>query len=165
MTTGLASSQFLTSDVLAPRNARAYARVACDGLAPRRLVDDVMLVVSELVTNATTHGRGEIGLVLRVSDDEVFVAVKDRGQDLGASPLPADSFEEHGRGLVIVAEVASSWGVHGLGDAGKLVWCVVHAPERRANVGWTSPGIEFLLGASDRMLEPFATESAALVHN
>ena len=145
--------------------ARAYARQACAGIAPRRLVDDVLLVVSELVTNATTHGRGQISLVLRVSHDEVFVTVQDHGQNLGSSPLAAEPFEEHGRGLIIVAQIASSWGVHGLGDAGKLVWCVVHAPEPRVHVGWSSPGIEFLLGASEQMSEPFATEAALLVHS
>ena len=162
MTATLAHTRVLKSGVLAPGNARAYVREACVGVVPKRLLDDVLLVVSELVTNASTHGRGKISLVLRVSDDEVFVTVQDYGQTLGSSPLAEESFEEHGRGLVIVAEIASSWGVHGLGDSGKLVWCVVHAPERRAYVGWTSPGIEFLLGASERMSEPFASESRAL---
>jgi hypothetical protein len=164
MTVTLASTRVLKAGFLAPRNARAYARETCVGLVPQRLLDDVLLVVSELVTNASTHGRGKISLVLRVTADEVFVTVQDYGQSLGPSPLAEESFEEHGRGLVIVAEVASSWGVHALGDSGKLVWCVVHAPGRRANVGWTSPGIEFLLGASERMSEPFATESR-LVHS
>ena len=164
MTTGLVSSQVLTSEVLAPTNARQCVRLACDGVAPAQLVDDVTLVVSELVTNATIHGEGEIGLVLRVSEGEVFVTVEDHGRNVGSSPRTAEPFEEYGRGLLIVAEVASSWGVHSLGDAGKLVWCVVHAPTRLANVGWTSPGIPFLLGASERINEPFATEAARLVH-
>jgi anti-sigma regulatory factor (Ser/Thr protein kinase) len=162
--TGLVSTQVLTSEVLAPSNARRYARLACDGVAPSQLLDDVTLVVSELVTNATIHGEGEIGLVLRVSEGEVFVTVEDHGRTLGSSQRTAEPFEEYGRGLTIVAEVASSWGVHSLGDSGKLVWCVVHAPTRLANVGWTSPGVPFLLGASERMSEPFATEAARLVH-
>jgi anti-sigma regulatory factor (Ser/Thr protein kinase) len=164
MTTGLVSSQVLTSEVLAPTNARQYARLACDGVTPPQLVDDVTLVVSELVTNATIHGEGEIGLVLRVSEGEVFVTVEDHGPNVGSSPRTGEPLEEFGRGLTIVAEVASSWGVHSLGASGKLVWCVVHAPTRLANVGWTSPGIPFLLGASERMGEPFATEAARLVH-
>jgi anti-sigma regulatory factor (Ser/Thr protein kinase) len=163
MTTGLVSSQVLTSEVMAPTNARQYARLACDGVAPPQLVDDVTLVVSELVTNATIHGEGDIGLVLRVSEGEVFVTVEDHGRNV--DPLhTGEPLDEHGRGLVIVAKVASSWGVHSLGESGKLVWCVVHAPTRLANLGWTSPGIPFLLGATERMSEPFATESAQLVH-
>lgn len=164
MTTSLVWSQVLSADDLAPRNARQYARLACAGVASLRLIDDVALVVSELVTNAAQHGQGQISLVLRVSPDEVFVTVQDHGLSLGSSPRAAEPFEEHGRGLVIIAEIASSWGVHSLGKAGKLVWCVVHAPARVANAGWTSPGIEFLLGASERMSEPFATEAARLVH-
>jgi anti-sigma regulatory factor (Ser/Thr protein kinase) len=148
MTKGSVSSQVLASEVLAPTLARRYARLACAGVAPPQLVDDVTLVVSELVTNATIHGEGEIGLVLRVSEGEVFVTVEDHGRNVGPSPRTADPLEQHGRGLTIVAEVASSWGVHSLGDSGKLVWCVVHAPNRLASDGWTSPGIPFLLGAA-----------------
>jgi anti-sigma regulatory factor (Ser/Thr protein kinase) len=164
MTTGSVSSQVLTAELLAPTNARRYARAACAGIAPPQLVDDVTLLVSELVTNATIHGEGEIGLVLRVSEGEVFITVEDHGRNVGSSPRAGEPLEEYGRGLTIVAEVASSWGVHSLGDAGKLVWCVVHAPTRLANAGWTSPGIPFLLGASERMSEPFATEAAQPVH-
>jgi anti-sigma regulatory factor (Ser/Thr protein kinase) len=148
MTTGWVSSQVLPSEVRAPTNARQYARLVCAGVAPQQLVDDVTLVVSELVTNAMMHGEGEIGLVLRVSEGEVFVTVEDHGCNVGPSPRTAEPLEEYGRGLTIVAEVASSWGVHSLGDAGKLVWCVVHAPTRLTNVGPTSPGIPFLRGAA-----------------
>lgn len=131
MTAGSVSSQVLTSEALAPTNARRYARLACEGVAPAELVDDVTLVVSELVTNATIHGEGNIGLVLRVSEGEVFVTVEDHGRKVGSSPRTPDSLEEYGRGLSIVAGVASSWGVQSLGDSGKLVWCVVHAPVGR----------------------------------
>jgi anti-sigma regulatory factor (Ser/Thr protein kinase) len=146
--TGSVSSQVLAPEDLAPTNARQFARLACAGVAPPQLVDDVTLVVSELVTNAMIHGEGEIGLVLRVSEGEVFVIVEDHGCTVGPSARTPEPLEEYGRGLTIVAEVASSWGVQSFGDSGKLVWCVVHAPTRPTNVRRRSPGIPFLLGAA-----------------
>ena len=64
MTATLAQTRVLKSGVLAPGNARAYVREACVGVVPEPLLDDVLVVVSELVTNASTHGRGKISLVL-----------------------------------------------------------------------------------------------------
>jgi hypothetical protein len=163
MTSGLAQTEVLEPDLLAPRHARHYARLACEGVTSQCQADEVALVVSELVTNAMRHARSQINLVLRVSPGEVFVAVQDHRPSLVAAPPNVDPVGEHGRGLVIVAEIASAWGVHSLGDSGKLVWCVIHAPVRQSNAGWASPGIPFLLGASDRMGEPFATEVARFV--
>ena len=163
MTSGLARTAVLAPDLLAPSLARHCAHVACAGVTSQSQADEVALVVSELVANAMSHARGQISLVLRVSRGEVFVAVQDQRPGLVAVPAKIDPFAEHGRGLAMVAEIASAWGVHSLGDSGKLVWCVIHEPARQPGARWESPGIEFLLGASERMSEPFATEDARLV--
>jgi anti-sigma regulatory factor (Ser/Thr protein kinase) len=121
VTTSQVSSRVLTSELLAPTNARQYARLACDGVAPPDLVDDVTLVVSELVANATIHGEGDIGLVLRVSQGEVFVTVEDHGRRVGSSPRSEEPLEEYGRGLRIVVDIASTWG--GTASVRQGSWC------------------------------------------
>ncbi|MFE0418274.1 ATP-binding protein [Streptomyces tendae] len=74
------------------------------------LVDDVQLVVSELVTNAIEHGRGRIAMKITEVGGMVKVEVSD------CNPAPAQirsaSHDDlRGRGLMIVATLADSWGV------------------------------------------------------
>jgi len=108
----------------AARLARRYARAQCDGNAPPTLVEDVELVVSELVTNAMRHGRGEITMHLDVTPDRVVVGVQDQGTGL---PLPQEPDETvaNGRGLALVAILATEWGVRPEPGGGKVVWCVL----------------------------------------
>lgn len=155
MQAGLAHSYALTSDRLAARCARDHARRACAGATSQSHADAVTLAVSEIVTNAVSHGQGErIRLVLRVNRHEVFVAVLDQGARFEASPVIAGPLAEGGRGLAIVAEVATSWGVLPVSQESKLVWCVIDADEQVGSARWVGPGSAFLLGSSDLMDVP-----------
>jgi PAS domain S-box-containing protein len=87
------------------------------------VLDDAVLVTSELVTNAVLHAAppyelrvsgDEAELRLEVHDTATYVPRKQR-------PGPRD---EHGRGLQIVASLADRWGTRPT-DAGKAVWCVL----------------------------------------
>jgi anti-sigma regulatory factor (Ser/Thr protein kinase) len=108
----------------APQLARRYARAECAGHAPPALVEDVELVMSELVTNAMRHGRGEITMHLEVAPDRILVGVQDQG---GGRPLPRepDASDVNGRGLALVALLATEWGVQPEPAGGKVVWCVL----------------------------------------
>ena len=78
---------------------------------PSVTAEVVTLVVSELVTNAVRYGRGQIRLVLRVRRGEVFVAVQDGGTAFVLLfLLVANPFRAGGRGLPIIAELASDSG-------------------------------------------------------
>jgi len=153
MTAAPAQSIVLELGLLAPREAREHARRACAGVTSKRQAEEVRLVVSELVTNAVRHGRGQIRLVLRVRRGEVFVAVQDGGCAFAVPLLVADPFREGGRGLPIVSELASDWAIESLGDAGNVVWCVVHAGARRGAGAGVRPGVAFLLGGTERIDE------------
>ncbi|MFJ1603186.1 ATP-binding protein [Streptomyces sp. NPDC088253] len=129
------------------RNAfRLPRHPASVGLARRRVRDhlrdwghspddpalaDVVLIVSELVTNAVRHGplhEGEFEVaVTALADGSCFVEVSDEG--LAAPRLrPVSEGEETGRGLHLVEGVAVAWGVWSRGRYGKTVWAVVAAP-------------------------------------
>jgi anti-sigma regulatory factor (Ser/Thr protein kinase) len=75
------------------------------------VLDDVLLVVSELVTNAIRHGHGDIGLRVALEGELVSGAVEDAGSGFArALPdrrLPASE----GRGLDIVGRLAARWGI------------------------------------------------------
>jgi anti-sigma regulatory factor (Ser/Thr protein kinase) len=117
-----------TSTVVRRRDAaqlaRRYARAQCAGHTPPTLVEDVELVVSELVTNAMRHGRGQITMHLEVAPDRVVVGVRDQGAGQ-PSPREPDATDANGRGLALVAILATKWGVRPEPGGGKVVWCVL----------------------------------------
>ncbi|MDQ1602045.1 MAG: hypothetical protein QOD68_3519 [Actinomycetota bacterium] len=117
-----------TSTVVRRRDAallaRRYARAQCAGHTPPTLVEDVELVVSELVTNAMRHGRGQITMHLEVAPDRVVVGVQDQGAG-HPSPREPDATGVNGRGLALVAILATEWGVRLAPAGGKVVWCVL----------------------------------------
>jgi signal transduction histidine kinase/DNA-binding response OmpR family regulator len=86
------------------------------------LIDDVVLLVSELVTNALIHGRGPVELRIRMSGDILILEVRDTASYLPRRLRPTVD-DEHGRGLQLVAMLAERWGTRPTRD-GKAVWCV-----------------------------------------
>jgi anti-sigma regulatory factor (Ser/Thr protein kinase) len=89
-------------------------------------VEDATLVVSELVTNATRHGRSGCRLRLHVDPGLVTVEVED------LSPIPPRlsapvATDECGRGMVMVRELAQAFAVWGGPGGGKTVQAVLAA--------------------------------------
>jgi len=94
---------------------------------------DIVLCVSELVTNAVIHGRPPIQLRLRGDAEHVVLEVSDRAPYLPRLLRP--TFEdEHGRGLQLVALIADRWGTRPTPD-GKSVWCVFSRHGRHSPSG------------------------------
>ena len=95
--------------------------------------DDVLLVVTELVTNAVRHAGGPRPLELSVacSDDEVVVCVRDAGTGV---PLPrrAAADAETGRGLALIEAVASRWWVEADRDGKCVSVALVRSPAEAA---------------------------------
>ena len=101
-------------------------------------VEDVLLLVSEVVTNACLHAGGPEELVLRHEGDRLRVEVADaargRPRVLARSPaLPG------GHGLMVLERLADAWGceVKGPGGVGKVVWLEV---SRLSRPSWRRPG-------------------------
>ncbi|HLT68525.1 MAG TPA: ATP-binding protein [Acidimicrobiales bacterium] len=104
--------------------ARAFAREALGPASPQ-LVDDVVLMVSELVTNAVLHGAGDVEVTLDRSDDVVRVEVADEGGFALPRPGRPGSDDVTGRGLAIVDALADAWG-DSVDDRGRTrVWVEV----------------------------------------
>lgn len=93
---------------------------------PAPLREQVVLVTSELVTNAITHGVPPMGLRLQRTESEVVVEVRD-GNAAPPRRRRAGPDDEDGRGLAIVDVVATRWGTRSTA-AGKVVWAA-HAVE------------------------------------
>jgi anti-sigma regulatory factor (Ser/Thr protein kinase) len=72
------------------------------------IVDDAMLVVSELATNAVIHAGTEYTVTLSLNGNELRIAVAD-GSAVQLQPRDADLATPGGRGLGLVTAVASGW--------------------------------------------------------
>ena len=70
------------------------------------------------------HGRGQITMHLEVAPDRVVVGVQDQGAGR-PSPRSGRCTDVNGRGLALVAILATEWGVRPEPGGGKVVWCVL----------------------------------------
>jgi len=103
---------------------RLFVRCLCEEWGVEEVADVAELLSSELVTNAVVHAHTAVELCAARDDDGGFrVDVFDRGAAGHVVPRrrKADPAAENGRGLAIVASLASSWGVDEAGN-GKSVW-------------------------------------------
>ncbi|MFD5749538.1 SpoIIE family protein phosphatase [Streptomyces sp. NPDC127033] len=108
-----------------PHDAAAVAETrknACRQLAAWGLDEAAFvteLVVSELVTNAVRYGEAPVRLRL-IRDSDLVIEVSD-----GSSTTPhlrrARTFDEGGRGLLLVAQLTQGWGTRQT-YTGKTIW-------------------------------------------
>ncbi|WP_410098296.1 SpoIIE family protein phosphatase, partial [Streptomyces sp. Isolate_219] len=111
----------------APR-ARAFASgVLASWRFSPELHDLGVLAASELVANSLQHGTPPMRLRLRRTDRRLIVEVTD-GDDHLPRRRRAEPADEAGRGISIVATIASSWGSRRTPGGGKAVWCEFALP-------------------------------------
>ncbi|MEU3087989.1 ATP-binding protein [Streptomyces massasporeus] len=91
---------------------------------PESLTADVVVIVSELVTNAIQHGYGEIKLRVQCSVDRLLVEVSDQNS-APARMRPVHDEDTRGRGLHMVDQLAMHWGVS---DDGLTTWAAFGIP-------------------------------------
>jgi DNA-binding response OmpR family regulator len=115
----LASTELDRSE-RSPSTARHFAERTLHGWGCGHLVDDALLVVSELVMNAVIHAATRCRLQLRLASGALRIEVADTGPG-SPEPQPIDLTKSSGRGLQIVAAMSSAWGIDPV-DGGKVVW-------------------------------------------
>ncbi|MCQ4046687.1 SpoIIE family protein phosphatase [Streptantibioticus rubrisoli] len=122
-----ASLDLLGGVEAAPR-ARAFATgVLASWRFPVELRDLGVLATSELVANSLQHGTPPMRLRLRRTDRRLIIEVTD-GDDHLPRRRRAEPGDEAGRGIAIVATIASSWGSRRTPGGGKTVWCEFALP-------------------------------------
>ncbi|GHC98298.1 hypothetical protein GCM10010313_06820 [Streptomyces violarus] len=122
-TRALDASHVATWQVSPDPAAVAEARKAACRQLSKWGVDDAVfvteLVVSELITNAIRHGRPPIEL--RLIYDRTLICEVSDGSTTAPHLRRARSFDEGGRGLLLVAQLTQSWGTRQTVD-GKTIW-------------------------------------------
>ncbi|MFF4732603.1 ATP-binding protein [Streptomyces mirabilis] len=95
----------------------------------RAAAEDVLLVVSELVTNACLHAEGPDELRIACDNKVLRVEVSDRGAGQPAPRTPHRAGRPGGHGMFIVQRLCLDWGVvRTPGVTGKTVWAELGAP-------------------------------------
>jgi anti-sigma regulatory factor (Ser/Thr protein kinase) len=118
------------ADTASVRAARQFVRKALEGrIVDEMNMDIVLLLVSELATNAVMHAQTEFDVVVGARRGGVRVEVIDVG---GGCPSPVHPLPDgdHGRGLALVAGLATRWGVV-LREESKSVWFELRCPTSR----------------------------------
>ncbi|MDN3297532.1 ATP-binding protein [Streptomyces ficellus] len=98
------------------RAGRCWAREHLESLgwtesAPET-TDDVLLTVSELITNAHVHARSSAQVVLTWDNRCLHVSVHDSGGSGMPTPRAPDTVSTGGRGLALVDALADHWHTH-----------------------------------------------------
>ncbi|MFD4034987.1 SpoIIE family protein phosphatase [Streptomyces sp. NPDC058637] len=123
--------------------ARAFVRDTLQGWGYTDVVDDAVVLTSELVTNAVVHAgtaadvlclRTEDGVRVEVADHypEREIPLQNSGLDFGSPD------REGGRGLLLCAALASRWGVE-YSPTRKHVWFQLDLPDRPVGIRSAGP--------------------------
>jgi anti-sigma regulatory factor (Ser/Thr protein kinase) len=124
----LAREQELPKTGDAPALARDFIR-SLEGRVPTGLVDDALLLTSELVSNGVKYGgEGKIMLNVEADSERVRAEIVDQGS--GFEPQTRANrrmglADEGGWGLHLVEAIADDWGVH---EGSTHVWFEIRRP-------------------------------------
>ncbi|GGO93474.1 ATP-binding protein [Wenjunlia tyrosinilytica] len=127
----------------APRTARRLTQTTlAQWRVPADSVETVRLLVSELVTNAVTHGQGPLTFSLLLTQLPAALPVlRVEVTDTCAKPArraKTTDRDEHGRGLGLVEALSDHWG-QAPHARGKQIWCEVTPPPSTTTVRTPMP--------------------------
>jgi anti-sigma regulatory factor (Ser/Thr protein kinase) len=134
-------------DVRLPLDARApgAARVLVGrlrGRVPALVLDDALLVVSELVTNSVCHsGASDGAMIVRVELTGTMVRLEVEDPGRGGVIAPRTPDLGGGFGLNLVQGLCERWGLERVAAGGTRVWAqLARAPESAEASGFRAAG-------------------------
>jgi len=135
----------LAAEPDAARQARHWTRAALQPRLPAtddaaELIEDIVLCISELVSNAYQAGCAHMRLHCALSKHTIRLSLSDDAPGQPQFGPLADPSQPSGRGLHIVSTLAQRCTIttnsHG---PGKQIWLEFHQPERHTRPGIGQP--------------------------
>lgn len=117
----------LPRELTSVRLARRFVAEHLEEWGIEELLDDALLVTSELAANAITHAESACKIRISRTPSSVRIDVIDAGSGT-PEPQPPSSTSEHGRGLHLVDAITSAWGLDDIPGDGKVVWAELARP-------------------------------------
>jgi anti-sigma regulatory factor (Ser/Thr protein kinase) len=105
-------------------HARRFARRTLRSWGVTENVDAVLLVVSELVTNALIHTDGRVRMDLTLINTRLRVAIADASPRSPVRPTSIGWEATGGRGILLVEALSATWGTLPV-SGGKQVWAEI----------------------------------------
>lgn len=101
----------------APAEARQELHARLPGILGPDLIDDVLLLTTELVTNSVRHSPattdGTVDVAVMLAPERIRVEVSDPGSGFSHVPQHPGTLSEGGRGLFLVEALSDRWGTDG----------------------------------------------------
>ena len=101
------------------RTARDRLRELLDSWATEEKRQTIVLLLSEVVTNAVRHAPGTVHITVTLFADRVHARVRDENP---RTPQLRAPDETGGRGIQLLQRLATRWGVEQHPGDGKTVW-------------------------------------------
>ncbi|MFD5269315.1 SpoIIE family protein phosphatase [Streptomyces sp. NPDC058335] len=125
--------------------ARAFVRDTLQGWGYADIIDDAVVLTSELVTNAVVHAGTHADLLCLRHEDGVRIEVADRYPEReiplqGSLATMGSPDREGGRGLQLCAAIAARWGVD-YTPTHKTVWFQLDLPDRPVGTRTAGPAL------------------------
>lgn len=125
--------------------ARSFVRDTLQGWGFADIVDDAVVLTSELVTNAVVHAGTHADVLCLRTEDGVRIEVSDRYPERevpvqSAAVTMGSPDREGGRGLQLCAALAGRWGVE-YTPTHKNVWFQLDLPERPVGTRTAGPAL------------------------
>jgi DNA-binding NarL/FixJ family response regulator len=117
----------LPQELASAAAARRFVRKTVIDWNLQPLLDDALLVASELATNAVTHASSACRIRLSLTETSLRIDVTDAGAGT-PEPQPSSNTAEHGRGLHLIGALAKTWGLEFVPGQGKVVWAELARP-------------------------------------
>jgi anti-sigma regulatory factor (Ser/Thr protein kinase) len=114
-------------EVTLPLDARAprAARIVVEGLrgrVPTSVIDDALLVATELVTNSVRHSGAVVVIRVQITSTMLRLEVEDPGSGGTIAPRAPDLESGGGFGLNLVRALSERWGLERAVAGGTCVW-------------------------------------------
>jgi anti-sigma regulatory factor (Ser/Thr protein kinase) len=136
------------NDPAAPGRVRRSLSAFLTATNLAQLTDDVLLLATELVTNAVRHARGPIDVRVHVQDGMLRLEVADATVEHGPQRRRAGAHDDGGRGIELVERLSSRWGWDVIGPT-KVVWLELPTRLGRRSPAPEAPGAQVPDDGSD----------------